>query len=660
MNAFSVVIFFAAAAAPEPKAWAPRNARHLSSIYVQRDKLTAADAVAGYNFGYSVAIDGGTVVVWAPYENSERGAVYVFRTSDGVQLAKLTAADAAKDDRFGISVAIDGNTVVVGAYQIGSGGPGSAYVFRTSDGGATYAEVAKLTASDATWRDFFGIYVAIDGNTVVIGAHGNDDAGDRSGSVYVFRTTDGGATYVEVAKLTASDGAALDYFGISVAIDGNTVVVGANGDDDAGSNSGSVYVFRTSDGGATYPQVAKLTAADAATNDNFGRFVAIDGDTVVVGTKYGEAAYVFRTTGGATWVEVARLMAADAAAGDYFGTGVAIDGATVVVGAPNAGNGGAVYLFLMTDDGATYAQEAKLTAADAASGDYFGGSVAIDGDTVVVGTKYGEAAYVFRTTGGATWVEVARLMAADAAAGDYFGTGVAIDGATVVVGAPNAGNGGAVYLFLMTDDGATYAQEAKLTAADAASGDYFGGSVAIYGETIVIGAVDDDGVGSSYVFAPEQPTVAPTSSGGGDGKSGGESGKSGGDKGAVAVIAGGVAAVALLLLLVGVSCFFYGRSKGSAAEPSGVNSRPESSPQPPKEEVPAEEAAVVTVVPEAEESPRETRAEEPPPPPARSWRFGRAEPEPEPEEAERPPPLSPFSALRAARERELAPLDPDA
>ena len=185
-----------------------------------------------------------------------------------------------------------------------------------------------------------------------------------------------------------------------------------------------------------------------------------------------------------------------------------------------------------------------------------------------------------------------------------------------------------------------------------------------------IGAYGDDGggisSGSVYVFAPEQPTVAPTVAP--TASDGGVGGDNGGDKGAVAVIAGAAAAVALLLL-VGVSCFFYRRSKGSVAEPSGVNSRPEPSPQPLEEVVPAEEAAVVTVAAEAEESLRETLAEEPlpqevlaeeepPPPPTKNWRPWGAEPEPE--EAERPPPLSPFSALRAARERELAPLDPDA
>ena len=165
------------------------------------------------------------------------------RLIDYDQVAKLTASDAASGDVFGVSVAIDGDTVVVGAYQKEGGGPGVAYVFRTSDGGATYGQVAKLTASDAAAGDRFGCFVAVDGDTVVVGAYYDDDAGTDSGSAYVFRTSNGGATYGQVAKLTADDAAADDRFGVSVAIAGDTIVIGAQYDDDAGTDSGSVYVF---------------------------------------------------------------------------------------------------------------------------------------------------------------------------------------------------------------------------------------------------------------------------------------------------------------------------------------------------------------------------------------------------------------------------------
>jgi hypothetical protein len=294
-------------------------------------------------------------------------------------------------------VAIDGDTIVIGAHQWQTSGTGKAYVFRTTDGGATYGQVAKLTAADAAADDRFGWSVAIDGDTIVIGAYG---AG-TGGAVYILRTTDGGATYNQVAKLTAADAAAGDSFGMSVAISGDVVVAGASGDH---NNRGSAYIFHTSDGGATYGQVAKLTASDAASGDYFGRSVAIDGDTVVIGASGDDswrgAVYVFRMIGD-SYSQVAKLTASDAAVDDWFGFSVAIDGGTVVIGAfgdDDAGDrSGSAYVFRTTDGGATYGQVAKLTASDDATSDRFGGSVAIAGDTVVVGSR-NEAVYVYSTS----------------------------------------------------------------------------------------------------------------------------------------------------------------------------------------------------------------------------------------------------------------------
>ena len=194
---------------------------------------------------------------------------------------------------------------------------GSAYVFHTTDGGLTYGQVAKLTASDSEGGDKFGEIVGIDGDTIVVSAgykDGGEDCYQQStpygyqeigtdcyqGAVYVFRTTDGWVTHTET-KLTASDALAGDDFGRSVAIEGSTVVVGARGvSTNAGysGGQGAVYVFSTSDGWNTYTE-NKLTASDAAFSDQFGWSVAIGGGGVVVAGTYGkEAAYVFRTSDG--------------------------------------------------------------------------------------------------------------------------------------------------------------------------------------------------------------------------------------------------------------------------------------------------------------------------------------------------------------------------
>ena len=378
---------------------------------------------------------------------------------DQVELAKLLASDTAAGDTFGVSVAIDGDTAVIGASNFVNGGSGSAYVFTRS--GTTWIEQAKLTASDAAAGDNFGLGVAIDGDTAVIGARYDDDGGSDSGSAYVF--TRSGTTWSQQAKLTASDAAAFDLFGSSVGIDGDTAVIGAWNDDDVASDSGSAYVFTRS--GTTWSQQAKLTASDAAAGDLFGVSVAIDGDTAVIGAYRDDdagsssgSAYVF-TRSGTTWSQQVKLTASDAASSDFFGWSVGIDGDTAVIGArrnDDAGSdSGSAYVF--TRSVTTWSEQAKLTAIDAAAGDRFGVTVAIDGDTAVIGAT-GDAdhgiltgsAYVF-TRSGTTWSEQAKLTASDAAEFDFFGGSVGIDGDSVVIGARlNDGAGsesGSAYVF---------------------------------------------------------------------------------------------------------------------------------------------------------------------------------------------------------------------
>ena len=264
---------------------------------------------------------------------------------------------------------------------------------------------AKLTASDGAVNDEFGHSVAVDGDTVVVGAHQDNDNGTNSGSAYLFTKpkTDGWTSATQTAKLTASDGAGFDVFGYSVAVDGDTVVVGAYRDDDNGFGSGSAYLFTKPDksGWATDTETAKLTASDGAVDDYFGYSVAVDGDTVVVGAYWDDgndynygSAYLFTkpdNSGWATDTETAKLTASDKAVSDEFGHSVAVDGDTVVVGAyqddDNGSNSGSAYLFTKPNTGrwTTGTQTAKLTASDGADFDLFGYSVAVEGDTVVAG-----------------------------------------------------------------------------------------------------------------------------------------------------------------------------------------------------------------------------------------------------------------------------------
>jgi hypothetical protein len=361
------------------------------------DKLTAADGATNDLFGISVSVSGDTAVVGAYFDDVaglDSGSAYVFTRSSGgwMQQAKLTAADAAASDSFGVSVSVSGDTAVVGAHRDDDAGgnpdSGSAYVFTRS--GGVWTQQAKLTAADAAFFDLFGISVSVSGDTAVVGALGDDDAGTDSGSAYVF--TRSGGVWTQQAKLTAADAAAFDQFGISVSVSGDTAVVGAHGDDDAATSSGSAYVFTRSSG--VWTQQAKLTAADPGANDQFGVSVSLSDDTVVVGAYFNNdagpdsgSAYVFTRSGG-VWTQQAKLTAADAAAFDQFGISVSVSGDTMVVGAnldDHAGgtNAGSAYVFTRT--GGVWTQQAKRTAADAAGGDQLGISVAVSGDTAVVG-----------------------------------------------------------------------------------------------------------------------------------------------------------------------------------------------------------------------------------------------------------------------------------
>ena len=402
-----------------------------------------------------------------------------------------------------------------------------------------YVQVAKLTAS-GTPNEMFGSSVSIDGGTLVVGTPGATVGGHSAqGAAFVF--TGSGANWTQVAKLTASDGAANDKFGSSVSISGDTVVVGAPQAAVSGnSDQGATYVFTEPGAGwASMTQTAKLIASDGAARGYFGQSVSISGKTLVAGAwgANGEigAAYVFSdvATG---WAQAAELTASDGASGDELGNSVLISANTLVAGARYAtvdGHSlqGAAYVF--TEPGAAWAnmtQTAKLTAADGAANDEFGNSVSISGNTLVVGAygatvdgqSYQGAAYVF-TEPGSAWAsmtQTAKLTASDGAANDAFGNSVSISGNTVVAGANFAavdGNSyqGAAYVF--AEAGAAWAnmtQTAKLTASDDSAGADFGASVSISGGTLVVGATGvtvggNNAQGAAYVFA-EPGAAGPT------------------------------------------------------------------------------------------------------------------------------------------------------
>ena len=374
------------------------------------------------------------------------------------QQAKIQASDIQASDNFAVKVAIDGDTMVAGSTgeDTDGNGAGATYVFTRS--GTSWSQQAKLLASDPNDLAFFGAEVDISGDTLVAGAKWNDGGGSNAGAAYVF--TRSGTTWSQQARIVSSDIQANDYFGEYVAIDGDTIVIGAIGEDTAADYAGAVYVFTRS--GTTWSQQAKIVSSDIAASDKFGSGVSIDGDTIVVGA-YGEddlkgAAYVF-TRSGTSWSQQAKLVESVRDA-HHFGNAVSISSDTVVVGAYKdyvpAAIAGSAYVF--TRSGTTWSQQAKIQPSDIQANDQFGSSVSIEGDTVVIGGDREDtggsnagAAYVF-TRSGTTWTEAKKIQASDAQAEDLLGFSVDISSNTVVAGArgeDTSGSGaGTAYTFL--------------------------------------------------------------------------------------------------------------------------------------------------------------------------------------------------------------------
>jgi hypothetical protein len=499
------------------------------SVWSQQAYLKARNSGTEDQFGTSVSVSGETLVVGAPFEassskgvnstanntSSASGAAYVFIRSGTTwsQQAYLKASNSGMNDEFGTSVAVSSNTVIVGARfeasstnginttsDNGAEDSGAAYVFFRN--GTAWAQEAYMKHSgNLPGGDYFGSAVAVSGNTVVVGAAGEDsstkgvnstpnESGSDAGAAYVFVRN--GSTWTQQAYLKASNTGISDYFGTSVAIAANIIVVGAPGEDSSTTGVNS-------------------TSNNTAVNSG--------------------AAYVF-VRNGSTWTQQAYLKASNTGSGDFFGDSVAVSATTVVVGAPdedggttgvnsvpneNASDSGAAYVF--TSSGTVWSQQAYLKASNTEEDDEFGTSVSISGNSLIVGAP-GEdsstkgvnsspnnigidsgAAYVF-TRNTAIWSQQAYLKASNTSLYDAFGTSVAISENIAVVGAPlesssttgvntssneNSPYSGAAYAFIRS--GTVWTHQAYIKPLNTDFYDFFGSSVAVSGETIVVGAL---------------------------------------------------------------------------------------------------------------------------------------------------------------------------
>jgi hypothetical protein len=363
--------------------------------------------------------------------------------------------------------------------------------------------------------------VSLSVDTSIVVEPGDTTVIPQAGSAFVFQRI--GSNWVQAQHLVANDPSQGAQFGTAVAISGDVAVIGTPHDSPLGNtyfDCGSAYIFERV--GTTWTQTAKIWAADPQATEHFAEKVAISGDRILIAARdeshaglSSGAAYVFERPAG-VWVQVAKLVASDATQGAGFGQSVSIYGDFAVIGAPDVVSyRGTAYVFQRLPTGWTQTQE--FTASDVAPMDYFGFSVAISMDTLLVGSAHSGAgahsgvAYVFQLQA-STWIQMQELVGSDTGQYDAFGnSGVAIFGDTAICAAADnpdpAINAGAAYAFQRV--GSTWTQTAKLSATDGKHGDLFGNSISISGHTVFVGAFDTDDAcpglitcnsGSAYAF----------------------------------------------------------------------------------------------------------------------------------------------------------------
>ena len=317
--------------------------------------LSGDSTLTGDQFGRSVSISDSVMLIGTPRSDVNgipSGSAYIVESSIGNQTQQLlTASDGAAGDQFGFAVSIDNQTAVVTAPNDDDNGAssGAAYVFEKVSG--LWIQTAKLVPIDGSARDNFGTSAAIHGNRIIIGAYRDDEPAVDSGSAFIFEKVSG--SWTEVTKVSASNGGTGDRFGQSVALYNNLAIVGAFYSDAAGTDSGTAYIYRFN--GTTWAEEATLIHGNSAARDRFGVSVALDSSTAIVGAigtdltgPSSGSAIVFTEQNG-VWVESQTLVAANAAAGDTFGRSISFDGQTIVIGSPQrddqGSQSGSLYAF---------------------------------------------------------------------------------------------------------------------------------------------------------------------------------------------------------------------------------------------------------------------------------------------------------------------------
>ncbi len=361
-----------------------------------------------------------------------------------------TASDGDANDNFGYSVSVSGNFAIAGAYNktvSGNTNQGEAYIFHYSNG--SWTQQAILTASDGTSGDHFGNSVSISDNYAIVGAYQKDVGSNiNQGKAYIFYYN--GSSWSQQQILTGSGGTTGEAFGVSVSINGDYAVIGANNKTVTHTHQGAAYVFHRN--GTSWDEQSTLTASDANSYEDFGEVVAISGDYIIVsdpektvGSNSNQGkVYIFHRDG-TSWTEQTNITASDGTASDYYGRDISISEDFAVVGTPDKdigsnSNQGKVYIYQRS--GTSWAEQTTFTARDGNEHDKFGSTVGISEYNIIVGAYYKEVgnnnqqgkAYIFHYNG-SSWNQITSLTSSDGATPDYFGGSVSISGDNSVVGA---------------------------------------------------------------------------------------------------------------------------------------------------------------------------------------------------------------------------------
>lgn len=481
--------------------------RRVGAMWVEEARLAAPAAQEDEYTGQYPALYDDTLAVITRVHNDSSVYVYSRNGASWTPTAHLLSP-LDKQGEYMTTLALHDRFLAMGAPYTGwtNGPAGRLYLFERTNGQWADYSAKSLTPTGAA-VDTFGYDVGLSGDVAIAGIPLDDGLGTNAGAARVLLMEH--FAWSHDAILRASDGADFDNFGFSVDVSGGTALVGAHLSNAKGSDSGSAYVFTGA--GALWSQEDKLVAPDGAAGDWFGFAVSIDGDTALVGAPMDDdagsasgAAYVFTRTGG-VWSMQQKLAASDGGAGDQFGASVVVQGDTAVVGAPfeDAGgmDAGAAYTFVRS--GGVWTQQAKLTTSDASGGDKFGVSVALDGEAAVIGARRGDGlgsdasgAYAFARDG-SMWEEQSLLLIDRDGAIIETDIRVALSGDKALVSAFEASGSvsGSVWIFRRVDD--SWLRQGVIRPADGIKDDRFGVAVAMSGEDCIIGADRDDEAGAN-------------------------------------------------------------------------------------------------------------------------------------------------------------------